>query len=198
MLRPRVAIPTLRASNSSAISHYNQPDLSVAIADILPHEESLSVPAIVAQAIKEVLRERPPTPPPPTEVTNYTPFIMEPVFSGADTALESSDNSTVITPVRSGLHIKCDVVLVPSTNPVPVRLYLTGKEIDLPIIGQRCTIDVFCPKGYVKRLAVVKHDSQGNLYLEIQEKGTLWQTNHPTESIRFHLDNLFSLKSTTG
>jgi hypothetical protein len=189
MLRPRVAIPTLRRP---------LPDLSVAVADVVPHAGGLSVPSLVAQVIKEVLRERPPTPPPttaPTEVTSYTPFIMEPAFSGADTELESTENRTLVTPVKGGLQVKCDTVLLPAAQPIPVRLYLTGQEADLPIVGQRCTVDVFGPTGYTKQLAMVKHDAAGALYLELQEKGAPWHIHHPTEVIRFHLDNFFPLKA---
>jgi hypothetical protein len=192
MLRPRVAIPTLRR---------HLPDLSVAVADYTPQTDTLSVPALVAQVIKEVLRERPPTPPlatAPVEVMNYTPFIMEPAFSGADTELESSENRTIITPVSGGLQIKCDTILLPAQCPVPARLYLTGQEADLPIIGQRCTVDVFGPEGYTKQLALAKHDTSGALYLELQEKGAPWHVHHPTEAIRFHLDNFFALKSASG
>ena len=188
MLRHRVAIPTLRRPF---------PDLSVAVADIIPSEEGLSVPGLVAQVIKEVLRERAPTPPPaimPTEVQTYTPFIQEPAFSGADQELDSPENRTTVTPVSGGLQIKCDAVLLPAAKPVPLRLYLTGQEVDLPIQGQKCIVDVFGPTGHSKQSAVVKHDNQHALYLEVQDKGQLWHTHHPKESIFLRLNNLFALK----
>jgi len=119
---------------------------------------------------------------------------MEPAFSGADTEIESSENHTIITPLGGGIQVKCDTVLLPCARPVPARLYLTGQEVDLPIVGQRCTVDVFGADGYLKQLALAKHDANGALYLELQEKGAPWHVHHPSETTRFHLDNFFALK----
>ena len=202
MLRHRVTIPTMKQASRS------HPDLTVAVADIVTQDESLSVPALVARVIKDIVRERAPTPPVGiiTSTSNittasttpaigtYTPFIMEPAFSGADTDLDSTDNRTLITPIGTGLQVKCDTILLPTTTPVPIRLYLTGKEVDLAIDGQRCTIDVFGPEGYTKRLAVAKRDTHHAVYLEIQDKGVPWCINHNHETIRFHLDSFFILK----
>lgn len=182
MIRHRVAIPTLRATSRQ------HPDLSVAIADITTREQSISVPSIIAQVMKDVLRERPP-------ISTYTPFITEPAFSGADTELESTANHTTVTPVTGGLRIKGDTVLLPMTNPVQIRLYLTGMEVDLPIIGQKCTVEVSDSKGCSKRVAVAKHDEKKMLYLEIQDRGVSWRTCNQTEVIRFHFDNVFTLNS---
>jgi hypothetical protein len=194
-MRPRVAIPTMRRPLAAL------PDLSVAIADIRPQKAHISIPTLVAQVLKEVLLERPPTPPGSSRTPrSYTPFIFEPAFSGADTDLHSTANQTLVTPVPGGLHVTCDTVLLPTSTPVRVHLYLTGKEADLPIEGQRCFVEVTTSDGVSKHSAVAKHDRQQALYLEVAEgvdkpTGGGWSTHHPSQPIRFSVDQRFALNS---
>ena len=184
MLRQRVTTPSLRR---------NLPDLSVAIADITTVKDGISVPTLVAQVIKEVLRDRAPTPPPGV-TAHYTPFLYDAVFSGADTLEESKSNHTTVITTADTVQVTCDTVLLPTTRDIPMCLYLTGRETDLPIIGQECTVTVSGNGPTVTKKAVARHDQRKHLYLEVQEKGKLWQVHHPSATLRFHVSHHFPLK----
>jgi hypothetical protein len=169
--------------------------LSVQIADIEHKEETIIVPAIIASVVREVIKEKAPSPPHSIKHTLLqdeilTPFVCEPMLSGSD----SSENQTVISRAHNNIRVKCDTILLPLSEPVPVRIYLTGREIDLPIDGQRCTVDVFCGEGYAKRLGVTRRDSEGHIYIEVQERGKIWECGSEPEGTRFHIDTLFSVK----
>lgn len=213
MYRPRVSLSSALPSFSNKRITYVEPrtsvpeslddDVSLQIADIETHgtapDEHLLVPAIVANVIKEVIREKAPLPPLRTDAPStihgsqtFTPFVFEPIFSGADTTLDSNDNRTILSQKGHQLRVKCDTVLIPLDEQVPVKIYLTGKELDLAIEGQRCAIDVFDDRGHKKLQGVAKRDD--GIYIEVQDRGKIWEAGDKDTVIRFHIETFFTVK----
>jgi len=184
-------------------------DISISVADIEQRGNILSIPSVVANVLREVIREKAPlrevapVPLPATALASplvatppsmrvFTPFIYEPVFSGADTILESHENRTTITTTATQHELHCDTVLLPLTQDVPVRIYLTGRELDLQIDDQRCVVEVFDDNGYTKMLGIAKRDSDGVAYLEVLHKNKAWVAGTGTAATRFHIDATFT------
>lgn len=191
MLRPRVSLGTTVRKQVV--------DLSVQVVDIDRSPEGLSVPSIIATVIKEVIKEKAPSPPRGLRTVvsssgeqTLIPFIFEPVFSGADISLDSDENRTILSWGTNSVRVKCDTVLLELTEPIPVRIYLTGKERDLTIDGQRCTVDVFDSSGYTKCMGLVKRDGERQVYIEVQKNGVEWEAGKPHDRIRFHIDTIFT------
>ena len=113
MYRPRVNTPSLRRP---------RPDLGVAMADVEVKDGKLSIPKIVAEVMRDLLRERPPTPP----TGSYTPYVESPALSGADVGLDGTENVATLTQEKEGLRLKCSVQLLPTGTPTPARIYPTG------------------------------------------------------------------------
>ena len=215
MLRPRVSLTSAAVARvpevpRAAIAEIEDLDLSVQVADIHHHEDThggtLEIPTVLASVVREVIKEKAPEPPPdrssasvlpvPVQDTILTPFVLEPVFSGADADLDSDANRTIVSMGCNNVRIKCDTALLGlGGDKIPVRIYLLGKDVDLPIDNQRCTVDVFQnDDGYTKKLGQLKRDPDGVLYVEVQHLSEEWQTGQGTGTIRFHIDTLFSLK----
>lgn len=179
-------------------------DISISVADIEQRGNILSIPSVVANVLREVIREKAPLrevatvplpaviPATPASLRVFTPFIYEPVFSGADTILESHENRTTITTTTTQHELHCDTVLLPLTQDVPVRIYLTGRELDLQIDDQRCVVEVFDDNGYTKMLGIAKRDTDGIAYLEVLHKNKAWVAGTGTAATRFHIDATFT------
>lgn len=127
----------------------------------------------------------------PTTISRrFTPYVLAEGYSGVTSdGAGSSDNQTLVVLEGGHLRVKCDVLLLPTRTPVPVRIYPTG-TLPLPIVEQRCTVDVFDRTGYRKLPAVARHDSHHHVYLEVQEFESEYRT---AENTRFHLDTIFAV-----
>jgi len=202
MLRPRVSLSTTTSTHQPPT--YVIPDLSIPISDIDYTPTSISVPSTIAIAIKEVIKDKAPSPLRSARISALSPlrdevvipFVYEPIFSGADLSLDSNENRTVISRAFNNIRVKCDTILLPIQETIPIRIYLTGKELDLKIDGQRCTVDIFSDvNGYSKLLGVAKRDEEGYVYVEVQDRGVEWSvTGGEGSGLRFHIDTLFSIK----
>ena len=199
MLKSRVNVPSLRAPKKK------MPDLSTAIAEVVetPANErsekstTIAVPGLILQVIKDIMGGRPPTPPLPTVPAQYIPFIIAPEYSGVDTDLESSNNLTILEPVSGGLKITCQVTLLPHDSPLPIAIYLTGQEVDLPLVGQKCPVIM---EGSTKRTlsGLIRHDDKHALYVEVREKDQPFSTHDETDPLTFRIEWLFKTTVPTG
>ena|SRR5665647_2472053 len=202
MLRPRVSLTTTIApAKKAAYTIPDDLDISVQVADIDHTKEGIDIPTILAEVVRTTIASKAPSPPRLTRATVCSPlqdivlvpFVGEPTFSGADVELDSDQNKTIISRGSNNVRIKCDTILLGLDSDIQCQIYLTGKEFDLPIDNQRCTVDVFHDvDGYSKKLGVIKRDAEGFLYIEVQEKGRVFETGS-SGAVRFHVDTLFSI-----
>lgn len=190
MLRPRVALST----NSLLAKPKPQlPDLALKIANVEQRGNELTVPTIIASAIREVIKEQAPAPREAVKSSNnskqtFTPYVSQPAFSGCDTSLESKDNVTTLKRDKKTLRVKCNTILLPLTQQVPVHIYLTGKETTLDIDGQRCDVDVFTEDGYIKMNGLAK-----DAYIEVWHNDQPYHSGRTELTTRFHIDAEFKI-----
>lgn len=175
-------------------------DISLKISEIVEKEDSIKIPLIVADIIKDVIKDKTL---PNGEAKNvsdeyhFTPFVYDPVFSGGDIHSHSNLNSSLVKEYDNTLIVNCVTTLLPSDDDIPIKIFFTGKEKKFPMEIQECTVEVKISDGKIRNMTgIVQFDKNGYPYIQVVNKGRNYEMSNPDLSITFCIKHTFPLIKT--